>query len=161
MQHCWKSHVLAQIKRMKCRTTCKQIFFPYIHTQPLGWCQKAKIFFLKVVMLHIKIKRMELRTTCTQIICPITNSILTLPGLWSKGQKILKVVMLHIKLKGMKHKMCSLVTPSPPTFMTIVRCEIICAQGQSTFHNVLVQRKFYLSQRSDNAQRSQYIHMIL
>ena len=31
----------------------KDIFCPY--TQPLGWSQKVKTFFLKVVMLHIKL----------------------------------------------------------------------------------------------------------
>ena len=34
-----------------------------------GWGQN--IFFLKVVMLHIKLKGMERRAPCKQISCPI------------------------------------------------------------------------------------------
>ena len=36
-----------------------KIFGPYTHPRPAGWGQKVKLFFLKVVMLHIKLKGKE------------------------------------------------------------------------------------------------------
>ena len=66
-----------KLKRMMNAATCKHIFCPYIHPQPLGlgWGQRSNIFFfLKVVMLHIKLKEMECRAPCKRIFCPYTHS---------------------------------------------------------------------------------------
>ena len=70
-----------------------------LHTHPRAPRVGSKgqnIFFLKVVMLHIKLKGMEQRVTCKHLFCSV-------PGVWLKGQNIffLKNIMLHIKGNGM------------------------------------------------------------
>ena len=71
----------------------------------MGWSQK--VFFLKVVMLHIKLTEMKHRTTCKQIFCPYTHSR-SLGGVdpcgGFKSFSVLKVVMVHMKIIGMKHR---------------------------------------------------------
>ena len=90
------------------------------HTlDPWGGVKDQTIFFLKVVMLHIKISGMELEAPYKHINCPYTHHR---PMCW--GQKVktflLKVVMLHIKFKGMehtvscKHIFCHYTHPNPP-----------------------------------------------
>ena len=39
----------------------------------MGWVQKVKPFFFKVVMLHIKLKGIEYRAPWKQIFCPYTH----------------------------------------------------------------------------------------
>ena len=62
------------------------------------------LFFLKVIMLHIKFKGMEYRAPCKHIFCPYTHP--RAPGARSKGRNIffLKAVPLYIKLKGMERR---------------------------------------------------------
>ena len=72
-------------------------------TQGVG-SKGQTIYFLKVVMLHIKLKVTTLTATWWQIFCTQT-----LPRPRELGQKIklytfLKVIMLHIKLKGIKDR---------------------------------------------------------
>ena len=52
-------HVAYQIKRNTNAAICKFTFCPYTHHWSLGWGQRSKHFFLKVVMLHIKLKGMK------------------------------------------------------------------------------------------------------
>ena len=57
------------------------------------------IFFLRVVMMHIKLRGMEYRAPCKHLFCLYTH-----PQPWGWGQKVktfffLKVFMMHIKLK--------------------------------------------------------------
>ena len=44
-----------KLKGMTNAATYKHIFCPYTYPRPLGWAQMSIVFFLKVVMLHIKL----------------------------------------------------------------------------------------------------------
>ena len=57
----FKSTVMLHIKlkKMANAATYKHIFCPYTHPRPLGWDQRSKHFFLKIVMLHLKLIGME------------------------------------------------------------------------------------------------------
>ena len=62
------------------------------------------IFFLKVIMLHIKIKGIEHRAPCKHIFCLYTHPW---PLGWDQKVKtyfFFEVVLLHIKLKGIERR---------------------------------------------------------
>ena len=48
--------------------------------------KRQHIFFLKVVVLHVKLKGIEHRAPCKDIFCDYTHP--RAPGVWSKGQNI-------------------------------------------------------------------------
>ena len=56
------------------------------------------IFFLKVVMLHIKLKGMGHRTPCNYMLCPYTHPR-SLEWVERSKYSFMKVVLLHIKIK--------------------------------------------------------------
>ena len=60
-------HVVYQIIKLKGMLnagTCKHIFCPYTLSRSLGWGQRSKDIFLKIVILHFKLMGMEQIATC-------------------------------------------------------------------------------------------------
>ena len=93
-------HVAYQIKWNEMYNSIQANISPLCAPSTPGVGSKDQnIFFLKMVMLHIKLKRMTCTTTCKQYFCPYTHSQ---PLVWGQNSFFLKTVVLHIKLKGMK-----------------------------------------------------------
>ena len=78
-----RSHIAEQIKRMEHRESFKQAHILSIHTHPCVGSKSQNIFFLKVVMFHVKLKAMEQRAPCKHIFCPYTH-----PRCLWLGQKV-------------------------------------------------------------------------
>ena len=81
---------------MEHRASCKHIYCPYAHPQPLGWGLKVKTFFFtEISHVHIKFKGIEQNTmqSHTFLLClhmPSTRQ------LGSKGQSILFSESSHV-----------------------------------------------------------------
>ena len=92
-------HVAYQIKGHHANT---YVVLTYTLDSESG-VKRSKLFFLKVVMLHIKLKGMECKAPCKHIFCPYAHPRPVGPVQKVKLFFLLNVVMLHIKLKGKKY----------------------------------------------------------
>ena len=92
-----------KLKGMDHRAPCKHIFCPYKHSQPQGGRMfKIVLFFLKIVILHIKLKQIWCIEHHARTYSVLTN-ILNLWGRIKRSKQILIAAMLHIKLKEKKY----------------------------------------------------------
>ena len=62
---------------MELKASCKYIFYPCTHPQPVGWIKRKK-GILNVVMLHIKIKGKEVQTNVEANVFDLTHT----PDIW-------------------------------------------------------------------------------
>ena len=97
------SHVACQIKGNGTYSTLQAHILSFQNTSTPDGVKNSNIFFLKVVMLHIKLKGIEHDASTYTVLTHIIDPWVGVKGL-NIQVSFLKVVMLHIKLMGMKHR---------------------------------------------------------